>query len=91
MLALEKEAAVGEEVTLGGAAVIRWNEHVARFAERYGLKYVDTRLPGPSHLDLSKIKGLRYEPRHDVRTVVDSAEVIRRSNEDAGSVHGGEV
>lgn len=84
VLALEADAAVGEEFTLGGAAVFRWDEHVPWLAERYGLEFVDTRLPESNffEFDLSKIKGLLgYEPRHDVRSVVETAEAVRRGEE----------
>ena len=94
VLALEKDAAVGEEFTLGGAAVFRWEEHVPWFAERYGLEYVDARLPESNffEFDLSKIKGLLgYEPRHDVQSVVETAEAIRRGGGDGGGSDGGSV
>ena len=45
MLALEQEAAVGEDFTLVGATVFRWDEHVPRLAERNGLDFVDAWLP----------------------------------------------
>ena len=80
-LALEKDAAVGEEFTLGGAAVFRWEEHVPWFAERYGLEFVDARLPESNYFefDLRKIKGLLgYEPQHDVQSVLETAEAMRR-------------
>ena len=59
VLALEKDAAVGEEFTLGGAALFRWEEHVPWFAERWGMEYVDARLPESNffEFDLSKIRG----------------------------------
>ena len=66
VLALEQDAAVGEEFTLGGAAVFRWDEHVPWLAERYGLEFVDARLPESNffEFDLGKIKGLLgYEPQ----------------------------
>ena len=84
VLALEKDAAVGEEFTLGGAAVFRWEEHVPWFAEQYGLEFVDARLPESNYFefDLSKIKRLLgYQPRHDVQSVVETAEAMRRGEE----------
>ena len=91
-LALEKDAAVGEEFTLGGTAVFRWDDHAPWFAERHGLEYVDARLPESAsfEFDLSKIKGLLgYEPRHDVRSVVETVEAMRRARRRAsGTVDG---
>ena len=84
VLALEKDAAVGEEFTLGGAALFRWEEDVPWFAERYGMEYVEARLPESNffEFDLGKIKGLLgYEPRHDVRSVVETAEAMLRGEE----------
>ena len=84
VLALEQDAAVGEEFTLGGAAVFRWDEHVPWFAERYGLEFVEARLPESNffEFDLGKIKGLLgYEPQHDVGSVVETAEAMRRGEE----------
>ena len=83
-LALEKDAAVGQEFTLGGAAVFRWEEHVPYFAERYGIEYVDARLPESNHFefDLTKIKTLLgYDPKHDVGSVLETAEAMRRGEE----------
>ena len=80
VLGLATGAAVGEEFTVGGAAVLRWEEHVPWVAERYGLEFVDARLPESNffEFDLGKIKGLLgYEPRHDVGSVVETAEAIR--------------
>ena len=78
------DAAVGEDFTVGGAALFRWEEVVPWFAERYGMEYVDARLPESNYFefDLGKIKGLLgYEPRHDVRSVVESAEAMFRGEE----------
>ena len=59
VLALEQDAAVGEEFTLGGAAVFRWEEHVPWLAERYGLDWVDARLPESNffEFDLGRSRG----------------------------------
>ena len=84
VLALEQDAAVGEKFTLGGAAVFRWDEHVTWDAERYGTEYVEAWLPESNciEFDLGKIKGLLwYEPRHDDRSVVETAEAMRRREE----------
>ena len=83
-LALEKDAAVGEEFTLGGAALFRWEEVVPYFAERYEIEYVDARLPESNYFefDLSKIKRLLgYRPKHDVQSVLETAEAMRRGEE----------
>ena len=83
-LALEQDAAVGEELMLDGAAVLRWEEHVPWLAKRNGLEFVDVRLSESSlcEFDLSKFKGLLgYEPRHDVASVVETAEAMLRREE----------
>ena len=84
VLGIEREQAVGEEFTLGGAAVIDWGEAVPWLADRYGVGYVDARLPSANYLtfDLTKIKTrLGYEPQHDFKSVVETAEAIRRGEE----------
>ena len=83
-LALEKDAAVGEDFTLVGSAVFRWDEHVPWFAERNGLEFGEARLPESNffEFDLGKIKGLLgYEARHDVRSVVETAQAMFRGEE----------
>ena len=84
ILALENDAAVGQEFTLGGAALFRWDEVVPWFAERYGIDYVDARLPESNYFefDLTKIKRLLgYQPQHDVQSVVETAEAMQRGEE----------
>ena len=84
VLGLEKDAAVGQEFTLGGSAIFRWDEHVPYFSARYGVEYVDARLPESNHFefDLTKIKTLLgYDPKHDVRSVIETAEAMRRGEE----------
>ena len=81
VLGLEKEEAVGEEFTLGGAALFRWEEDVPYLAERYNMDYVEARVPSSNHFEfnLHKIKSLLgYEPQHDLRSVLDTAEAMRR-------------
>ena len=83
-LGLEREEAVGEEFNLGGAAIIEWGEAVPWLAERYGTGYADARLPSANYftLDLTKIRTfLGYEPQHDFKSVVETAEAIRRGEE----------
>jgi UDP-glucose 4-epimerase len=84
-LALEKDAAVGEEFTIGGV-VFRWEEVVPYLADRYGIGYVDARLPEWNYFefDLSKIESLLgYRPRHDVHSIIETAEAMRRGEETA--------
>ena len=81
VLGIEKEEAVGEEFTLGGAALFRWEEDVPYLAERYNMDYVEARVPSSNHFEfnLHKIKSLLgYEPQHDLRSVLDTAEAMRR-------------
>ena len=84
ILGIEREEAAGEEFNLGGAAIIDWGEAVPWLAERYGIGYADARLPSANHftLDLTKIQTcLGYEPQHDFKSVVATAEAIRRGEE----------
>ena len=83
-LALEEDVAVGEEFTLGGAAVLRWGENVPWSAGRYGMEYVSARLPESDLFEfhLSKMQELLgYEPRNDVRSLMETAESIFRGEE----------
>lgn len=80
VLGLEREEAVGEEFTLGGAAIFDWGEIVPALSERYGVPYVEARIPPPNHFefDLSKIKTrLGYQPQHDFQSILETAEAIR--------------
>ena len=64
--------------------MFRWEEHAPWFSERYGMEFVEARLPESNffEFDLRKIKALLgYEPRHDVQSVVETAEAIRRGEE----------
>ena len=84
VLGIEKEEAVGEEFSLGGSAIIDWGEAVPWLAERYGVGYADARLPMANYftLDLTKIQTLLgYEPKHDLVSIVETAEAIRRGEE----------
>ena len=84
ILGLEREQAVGEEFTLGGAAIIDWGEDVPWLAERYGIGYADARLPSANYFtfDLTKIQTrLGFEPEHSFKSVVETAEAIRRGEE----------
>ena len=80
-LGLEREEAVGEEFNLAGSVIIDWEEAVPRLAERFGVSYADARLPTPVRytLDLTKIQSkLGFEPQHDLNSVIETAEAIRR-------------
>ena len=84
VLGIDKEAAVGEEFTLSGAALFRWDEIVPYLSDRYKLEYVEARIPlGLYHeFDLSKIVNLLgYKPAHDFDSVLETAEAIRRGEE----------
>ena len=81
VLGIERDEAVGEEFNLGGAVIIDWGEAVPWLAERYGIGYADVRLPSANYftLDLTKIQTrLGFEPQHDFKSVVETAEAIRR-------------
>ncbi len=84
VLGIEKEEAVGEEFTLGGAAIIDWGVAVPWLAERYGLTYADARVPEANYftLDLTKIQTrLGFQPKHDLVNIVETAEAIRRGED----------
>ena len=93
LLGLEREAAVGEEFSLAGPAAFDWGQAVPYLADRYGLDVVEATLPEPAYFefDLNKARRLLgYEPLHDLRSILDAAEAIRRG-EDGGcrnSTHG---
>lgn len=83
-LAIEREEAVGEAFNLAGGVIIDWGEAVPALAERFGVSYTDARLPTPVHytLDLTKIQArLGFKPRHDLNSVIETAEAIRRGEE----------
>ncbi|MBI1923395.1 NAD(P)-dependent oxidoreductase [Candidatus Poribacteria bacterium] len=84
VLGIEKDAAIGQEFTLGGAALFVWDEVIPYLSDRYGLDYVEARLPTPNsfEFDLSKIKNLLgYQPQHDLKSILDTAEAIRRGED----------
>lgn len=83
VLGLEREEAVGQEFTLGGAAIFDWGEIVPFLSQRYGIPYVEARIPPPNHFefDLTKIKTrLGYQPQHDFQSILETAEAIRRGD-----------
>ena len=84
VLGIEKEEAVGEEFSLGGAAIIDWGEAVPWLAERLNLSFVDARTPEANYftLDLTKIQTrLGFKPQHDLVDIVETAEAVRRGEE----------
>lgn len=83
-LALEQEAAIGQEFSLAGAAIFDWGEIVPHLAQRFQMEVVDAKVPAPNYFefDLSKIKNmLGYEPLHDFQSIMETAEAIRRGEE----------
>lgn len=88
VLALERDEAVGEVFNLSGAALFDWGEAVPYLAERYGMGYAEARRPDWNYfeLDIAKIKAkLGFVPEHDLASVLDAAEAIRRG-EDVGVI-----
>lgn len=88
VLGIEKEAAIGEEFTLGGNGVFKYEEVIPYLCERYQMDFVDVKLPQPNYFefDLGKIKTLLdYEPQHDLASILDAAEALRRG-EDVGII-----
>ena len=84
VLGIEREEAVGEEFTLGGAAIIDWGEAVPWLAERYDLSTPTPAWPEANYftLDLTKIQTrLGFQPRHDLVNIVETAEAIGRGEE----------
>ena len=87
-LGIEREAAVGEVFTLAGKALFDWAEVVPYLSQRYGLDSVEARLPDASYFefDLSKAGTLLgYRPKHDLGSILDTAEAMRRG-EDTGVI-----
>jgi nucleoside-diphosphate-sugar epimerase len=85
---LERDEAVGEVFNLSGAALFDWGEAVPYLAERYGMGYAEARRPDWNYfeLDIAKIKAkLGFVPEHDLASVLDAAEAIRRG-EDVGVI-----
>ena len=81
VLALERDAAVGEIFNLAGDAVLDWGELVPQLAEAKGLPYVEARLPFNNYfeLDLSKIERLLgFKSQHDFASILATAQAIQR-------------
>ena len=84
VLGIEKDEAIGQEFTLGGAALFKWEEAVPYLSERYGLDYVTAQRENSNYFefDLTKIKTLLgYQPQHDLKSVLDTAEAMARGED----------
>ena len=51
MLGIEKDAAIGEEFTLGGAAIFDREKIIPYLSERYKLGYVDAKVLQPNYFE----------------------------------------
>ena len=84
VLGIEKEAAVGEEYNLAGPAPFDWGEVIPYLSARYKLDFVEARVPDPTlfEFDVGKAKAmLGYRPRHDLESILDTAEAMRRGED----------
>ena len=84
VLGIEKDAAVGQEFTLGGNGVFNFEEVVPYLCERYKMDYADIKLTNPNYFefDLTKIKTLLdFEPQHDIASILDAAEAMKRGED----------
>ena len=88
ILGLEKDAAVGEEFTLGGKAIFDYEEIVPYLCRRYHLEAVEVQMPAGTYFEfnLGKIRRLLgFEPQHDLASILDAAEAMQRG-EDVGII-----
>ena len=88
ILGLEKDAAVGQEFTLGGDAVFNQEKVIPYLCDRYQKDSVDIKLTNANYFefDLTKIKTmLGFEPQHDLASILDAAEAMRQG-EDVGII-----
>lgn len=88
VLGIEKDAAVGQEFTLGGNGIFNFEEVIPYLSERYKLDYADIKLTNANffEFDLTKIKTLLdFEPQHDISSILDAAEAMNRG-EDVGII-----
>ena len=77
-----------KKFTLGGNGIFKYEEVIPYLCERYPDGLCGCELPQPLYFefDLSKIKTLLdFEPQHDLASILDAAEAIRRG-EDAGII-----
>ncbi|MCY3761729.1 MAG: hypothetical protein OXH50_10810 [Gemmatimonadetes bacterium] len=66
---------------------VDWGRAIPFLAERYGMEYLEAKVPTPNYfdLDLGKINRLLgFEPKHDLLSLVETAENLQR--EDAGVI-----
>ena len=83
-MALSADAAVGQEMNLGGAAILDWAEIVPWLADRHNMEYVSAKIPSPNYfvLDLTKTRSiLGFEPQHDFQSILATAEAMARGEE----------
>ncbi len=88
VLGIEKDAAVGQEFTLGGNGVFNFAEVIPYLCDRYNMDFADIKLTTPNYFefDLTKIKKLLdFEPQHDIASILDAAEAMGRG-EDVGII-----
>ncbi len=84
VLGIEKDAAVGQEFTLGGKGLFKHEEVIPYLCERYKMDFADIKLTNPNYFefDLTKIKTLLdFEPQHDMASIIDAAEAMQRGED----------
>ncbi len=84
VLGIEKDAAVGQEFTLGGKGLFKHEEVIPYLCERYKMDFADIKLTNPNYFefDLTKIKTLLdFEPQHDMPSIIDAAEAMQRGKD----------
>jgi len=86
ILALEKEAAIGEAFNVTAPWAATWEEAIPYIADKTGQKYLDLTIPNmwAFACDNSKAKRLLgYKPKYDVFQLIDSA-LAYKAGEDIG-------
>ena len=79
-LAIETDQAIGQEFNLGGAAIFDWAEVIPFLSQKFGLPFVEARIPSPNYfeLDMSKTRNLLgFNPLHDLNSILETAEAMR--------------
>lgn len=80
-LAIATERSIGQEFNLGGPAILDWGEIVPFLADRYGMEYVEARMPASNYFELDTTKAqslLGFRPRHDFLDILTTAEAMAR-------------